>query len=154
MLKLGQKSPFSAHSAKLLEQCTYDFRRHRFIIPHPAETAPDLGQAIWQGNLVAIQVNSQGLSHTLAKLKSALSGLESAADRRLKASDSTETLSSELALMQDDRARLAGELDTALARAERLAQASKEVDKRLATVTRNIKKVLGDEKNAPTGDRT
>ena len=89
----------------------------------------------------------------LARLKSALSGLESAADRRLKASGSTETLAAELALMQDDRARLAGELDAALARADRLAKASKEVDKRLVTVTRNIKKVLGDDKAGTTGDR-
>lgn len=95
---------------------------------------------------MAIQVNSQGLGQSLARLRAALGGLESAADRRLGAADSTQTLASELALMQDDRARLAGELDAAMARAERLAQANREVDKRLATVTRNIKKVLGDEK--------
>jgi Sec-independent protein translocase protein TatA len=105
-----------------------------------------------QGRFVAIQVNSQGLGQSLARLRAALSGLESAADRRLKASGSSETLASELALMQDDRARLAGELDTALARAERLAQANKEVDKRLVTIARSIKKVLGDDKSAASGD--
>lgn len=100
---------------------------------------------------MAAQVNSQGLGQSLARLRAALGGLESAADRRLKAAGSTDTLAAELALMQDDRARLAGELDTALAQAERLAQANREVDKRLATVSRNIKKVLGDDKGAVSG---
>ena len=100
-----------------------------------------------QGLYVATQVNSPALGQSLARLRAALGGLESAADRRLKAAGSTDTLAAELALMQDDRARLAGELDAAMARAERLAQANREVDKRLTTVTRSIKKVLGDEKS-------
>jgi hypothetical protein len=102
---------------------------------------------------VATQVNSQGLGQSLARLRAALGGLESAADRRLKTAGSTDTLASELALMQDDRARLAGELDAAMARAERLAQANREVDKRLSTVTRSIKKVLGDEKSGASDDK-
>jgi hypothetical protein len=40
-----------------------------------------------------------------------------------------------------------------MARAERLAQANREVDKRLTTITRSIKKVLGDEKSGASDDK-
>ena len=48
--------------------------------------------------------------------------------------------------MQDDRARLASELDSAMARADRLAKSAKEVDKRLVSMARSVKKVLGEDK--------
>jgi Domain of unknown function (DUF4164) len=91
------------------------------------------------------------LSQALARLRSNLSGLESAAERHLRQNSQESSLATELALMQDDRARLASELDSAMARADRMAKSAKEVDKRLVAMARTVKKVLGEDKtNAAT----
>ena len=90
------------------------------------------------------------LSQAFARLRASVSGLESAAERQRRQTEQQGSLSTELALMQDDRARLAAELDSAMARADRLAKSAKEVDKRLVGMARSIKKVLGEDKNAPT----
>ena len=87
------------------------------------------------------------LSQALARLRASVSGLESAAERQRRQMEQQGSLSTELALMQDDRARLAAELDSAMARADRLAKSAKEVDKRLVGMARTIKKVLGDDKS-------
>ena len=86
------------------------------------------------------------LSQAFARLRASVSGLESAAERQKRQTEQQGSLATELALMQDDRARLASELDSAMARADRLAKSAKEVDKRLVGMARTIKKVLGDEK--------
>ena len=86
------------------------------------------------------------LSQAFARLRASVSGLESAAERQKRQIDQQGSLATELALMQDDRARLASELDSAMARADRLAKSAKEVDKRLVGMARTIKKVLGDDK--------
>ncbi|MFV0279894.1 MAG: DUF4164 family protein [Rhodoblastus sp.] len=71
------------------------------------------------------------LAAALARLLSALAALEAACGRRsendLARSDIAETLGA----MQDDRTRLALELDAALARGQRLEAANDEVAKRL-----------------------
>lgn len=86
------------------------------------------------------------LSQAFARLRASVSGLESAAERQKRQTEQQGSLATELALMQDDRARLASELDSAMARADRLAKSAKEVDKRLVGMARTIKKVLGDDK--------
>lgn len=86
------------------------------------------------------------LSQALARLRASLGGLESAAERHWQQKEQQNSLATELALMQDDRARLASELDSAMARADRLAKSAKEIDKRLVSIARSIKKVLGEEK--------
>ena len=86
------------------------------------------------------------LSHSLARLRASLGGLESAAERHGQKKEQQNSLATELALMQDDRARLASELDSAMARADRLAKSAKEIDKRLVSMARSVKKVLGDDK--------
>ena len=92
------------------------------------------------------------LSQALARLRANLGGLESAAERHLRLKEQQVSLATELALMQDDRARLASELDSAMARAERLAKSAKEVDKRLVSMARSIKKVMGEDKGKESGD--
>ena len=67
----------------------------------------------------------------LARLDGALAQLEAAARRRIEAERGRANLEAELALMQDDRARLAAELDGATARLGDVETAAADVDQRL-----------------------
>lgn len=67
----------------------------------------------------------------LKRLDAALAGLEAAAARRGETERRRGDLELELSLMQDDRARLAVELDGALAKLDRLEAAAAEVDRRI-----------------------
>lgn len=67
----------------------------------------------------------------LARLDGALAQLEAAARRRVEAERGRANLETELALMQDDRARLAAELDGATARLGDVETAAADVDQRL-----------------------
>lgn len=71
------------------------------------------------------------LDNALARLEGALGQLEAAARRRLDAERGRANLETELALMQDDRARLAAELDGAMAKLEHVETAAADVDQRL-----------------------
>jgi hypothetical protein len=82
------------------------------------------------------------MSHAVGRLRTALGALEAAAQRRLELERDKAGTETELALMQDDRARLATELDLAMARAKRLAAVNNDVDKRLQAVMGTIRGVL------------
>lgn len=71
------------------------------------------------------------VDNALARLEGALAQLEAAARRRIDAERGRANLETELALMQDDRARLAAELDGATARLGEVETAAAEVDQRL-----------------------
>ena len=71
------------------------------------------------------------LDNALARLDTALGQLEAAARRRVEAERGRGTLETELALMRDDRARLAAELDGAMARLGQVETAAADVDQRL-----------------------
>ena len=71
------------------------------------------------------------LENALARLDSALSQLEAAARRRTEAERGRANLETELTLMQDDRARLASELDGAMSRLGAVESAAADVDQRL-----------------------
>lgn len=71
------------------------------------------------------------LENALARLDAALGQLEAAARRRVEAERGRSNLETELALMQDDRARLAAELDSAVARVSQVEGAASDVDQRL-----------------------
>lgn len=71
------------------------------------------------------------LENALMRLDGALAQLEAAARRRVDAERGRANLETELALMQDDRARLAAELDGATARLGDVETAAAEVDQRL-----------------------
>jgi chromosome segregation ATPase len=78
----------------------------------------------------------------LKRLSSALDQLEAAQSRRQKADLMRSDLGEELAIMQDDRARLAVELDSALTRAKALETANREVAQKLGSASAAIRSVL------------
>jgi chromosome segregation ATPase len=78
----------------------------------------------------------------LARLRASLSLLEAVAARRAETDRSKNTLETELALMQDDRARLALELDGALARANRLDSTTTELARRIDSAIGSVRSVI------------
>ena len=75
----------------------------------------------------------------LKRLSVALEKLEAATERRLKAEALRANLEEELAVMQDDRARLAVELDGALARTLSLKSTTEEAARQLSGAPRRSK---------------
>ncbi|MGB8276853.1 MAG: DUF4164 family protein [Methylovirgula sp.] len=75
-------------------------------------------------------------------LLAALDQLEAACERRLKADAERGNLEEELAVLQDDRTRLALELDDAQARSKSLELANGEVARRLAKASSTIRVIL------------
>ncbi len=75
--------------------------------------------------------NAEKLDDALARFKAALDQLERAVAVRLEDDLSSAELEEELAIMQDDRARLALDLDAALARQSALEKSRDEVLRRL-----------------------
>ncbi|MDB5649755.1 MAG: uncharacterized protein JWL62_1275 [Hyphomicrobiales bacterium] len=94
------------------------------------------------------------LDAPLRRLSVALDHLEAAAERRAMADSRRADLEEELAVMQDDRSRLAVELDGASARAKKLEDANNEVARRLSETSATIRAVLGmdEPSNAPGPD--
>ena len=82
------------------------------------------------------------LDSVLRRLAAALDQLETAAEGRGRLAAARSDVEDELAVMQDDRARLAVELDGALARAKTLASANAEVSRRLERASEAIRAVL------------
>ena len=79
---------------------------------------------------------------TLLRLNRALDQLESAVAARLENDWTGAEREEELAIMQDDRARLALDLDSALARASILEKTNDEVLRRLDVVGAHVSAVL------------
>ena len=84
------------------------------------------------------------LEAALKRLSAALDHLDAAADRRARADAARGDLEDELTIMQDDRSRLAMELNTALARVESLDLAHREADRRLERAGATIRAALGE----------
>ncbi|WP_342585853.1 DUF4164 family protein [Methylocapsa aurea] len=84
------------------------------------------------------------LQAALRRLAAALDQLEAASERRIKADVLRANLEEELAVMQDDRSRLAVELDGAVARSNALELANEEAARRLKAASAAIKTVLSD----------
>lgn len=84
------------------------------------------------------------LDAALKRLAAALDLLDAAGERRAKADALRANLEDELAVMQDDRARLAVELDGAIARAKSLELANDEVARRLNGACAEIREVLAE----------
>lgn len=87
-------------------------------------------------------VGDAGLKEALARLERAVAALEGAAERRLEREGDYGEAEAEVQRMNADRSRLAQELDSSEARAERLADANKEVSRRLVTAMETIRAVL------------
>jgi Domain of unknown function (DUF4164) len=82
------------------------------------------------------------------RLALALDALDVAAERQLEAERAELDLSAQVHALDDDRARLAGELDFAAARARVLETASRETTQRLARAIETIRTVLASEAEA------
>jgi|SRR5579871_573592 len=85
----------------------------------------------------------EAVEKSLKRLASAIDAVELAADRRMRHDDARATEQEEYALMQDDRSRLAVELDAAADRSRKLESANSEAAKRLAHAAQAIERVLG-----------
>jgi hypothetical protein len=82
------------------------------------------------------------LEPSLKRLRAAIDLLEGAIERRLRQEEAQGDAKEELALMQDDRARLAVELDSALETNRGLIAANEEAARRLAQAGAAIRAVL------------
>jgi len=97
-----------------------------------------------------IKTSMESLETSLKRLASAVEALEWAADVRARHEEGRATTQEEFALMQDDRSRLAVELDAAVDRSRALESANSEAAKRLAHAAQAIERVLG--RLAPEAD--
>ncbi len=84
------------------------------------------------------------LGDATRRLQKALERLENAVDARLSRDHVVVSVEEEVQRMTADRSRLAGELDTALTRAQRLEAANREVSRRLVNAMESIRDVLAD----------
>ena len=78
----------------------------------------------------------------LRRLDAALDLIEAAIDRRLEGERAAASLESELHRLGTDRSRLAQSLDAAEGRSARLADANREVSRRLVAAMETIKDML------------
>jgi chromosome segregation ATPase len=82
------------------------------------------------------------LESALRRLAAAVESLERAADRRMRHDEARANAEEEYALMQDDRSRLAVELDAALDRSRALEAANAEAGARLARAAEAIGAII------------
>jgi chromosome segregation ATPase len=82
------------------------------------------------------------LREVIARLGKAIDALEDAVNARMETDRDSEEAEAEVQRLNADRARLAQELDTSEARAERLSGTNKEVSRRLVTAMETIRAVL------------
>jgi hypothetical protein len=87
--------------------------------------------------------HSDKLDAAIARLEAALTQLEAAVALKIEEDLSSEEIQEELAIMQDDRARLALELDASLARVSALEKARDEVLRRLDVAGAGLAAALG-----------
>ena len=92
------------------------------------------------------------LDHALSRLEGALGQLEAAARRRLEVERGRANLETELTLMQDDRARLAGERDGSMARLGQVQSVAEEVDRRLERAMSALHEMIERVEARPDGE--
>jgi hypothetical protein len=92
------------------------------------------------------------LDAALARLETALDKLEGAMAVKLEDDASAAELEEELAIMQDDRGRLALDLDAALAHVSALEKARDEVLRRLDEAGAGVARALGTASGARGGE--
>lgn len=86
---------------------------------------------------------AEKLDAAIARLKRALDQCERAVSVKLEDEFTSAELEEELAIMQDDRARLALDLDASLARQSALEKSRDEVLRRLETASEGVAAALG-----------
>jgi Domain of unknown function (DUF4164) len=96
------------------------------------------------------EISLEAIELSLKRLAAAVDSLERAAERRTRQDEARANAEEEFALMQDDRARLAVELDAALDRSRALEAANVNAGERLAEAARAIGRVI--ERMDPAAD--
>jgi chromosome segregation ATPase len=91
------------------------------------------------------KTSSPVIAQALAQLRASITALETVAARRDDGQRSTEKLKTELTLVQDDRVRLANDLDAALARLGRFEQIRDDLEKRISRAMEALRQALGHE---------
>jgi chromosome segregation ATPase len=94
------------------------------------------------GDAAATHKLPERLEAALRRLAAALDKLEAAGERRAKADALRANLEEELAVLQDDRSRLAAAPHGAIARSNALELANQEVGRRLNQASVEIRSVL------------
>ena len=89
------------------------------------------------------------LDAALRRLSAALGHLEAAADRRVASDAARGDQDEEFSILQDDRSRLAVELDGALARARGLESAHLEALRRIERADSAIRSLIGEPEMPP-----
>jgi hypothetical protein len=87
---------------------------------------------------------SPAITQALGQLRNAVTALEAVVSRRAQDDRSIETLKRELAVMQDDRAQIALDLDGALTKAASLDAITGELGRRVDRATTLVREVMGD----------
>src|ERR1700691_5450697 len=90
-----------------------------------------------------IKTSMDSLEISLKRLASAVEALEWATDLRMRHDEARASTQEEFALMQDDRSRLAVELDAAVDRSRALESANAEAAKRLARAPPTVAALVG-----------
>ena len=90
-----------------------------------------------------IKTSMDSVEISLKRLASAVEALEWATDLRMRHDEARASTQEEFSLMQDDRSRLAVELDAAVDRSRALESANAEAAKRLARAAQTVERVLG-----------
>jgi Domain of unknown function (DUF4164) len=88
------------------------------------------------------EISLEAIELSMKRLAAAVETLERAAERRMRQDDARANAEEEFALMQDDRSRLAVELDAALDRSRALEAANVNAGERLAEAARAIGRVI------------
>ena len=84
------------------------------------------------------------LARALKRLNGALDALDAAAERRAEAEAARGDAEAEFAVLQDDRSRLAVELDAAMARSRALDRAVEQVSGRLDRADATVRGILAE----------
>lgn len=93
-------------------------------------------------------MSADQLTAASQRLDRALQRLDRAIDGQIEREAMVRDADEEVQRMTADRSRLAGELDSALARAERLERANREVSRRLVNAMEQIRGVLETRREA------
>jgi hypothetical protein len=94
-------------------------------------------------SILGVCVSGESPEPASVRLRTALDNLEAAVERRLRSRFASRDAEAEFAMMQDDRARLAVELDAALDAQRALAEANTGASERIARAAGAIESWLG-----------
>lgn len=98
-------------------------------------------------------MSASSFENAIKILDASLAQLETAAHRKLDLERRRGDLETELAIMQDDRSRLAVDLDGTMARLRHVETAADGALQRLDRAMLNIRSVLGDDAGAESAER-